>query len=104
MASPPGFRGRRRRTFGGAFAFRDFDVLIDGRIDELVHLAAGPFDLDAINLRGLANTKNLTRIMRREKTAAAGFQSRALHAAGRPRDDRADRARIARSEERRAGK
>src|SRR5215813_11637623 len=95
MALPPGLRGRRRGGFDAALAFDDLDVLIDRRVDELVHLAAGPFDLDAVNLGSLAGAQNFSRVVRRQKTAPGGFKTRTLPAARRPSDDRPDRVGIA---------
>src|SRR5262249_62323969 len=95
MALTPGPRGSRRGGFDAALAFDDFDVLIDRRVDEPVHLAAGPFDLDAVNLGRLAGAQNFSRVVRRQKTAPGGFQTRTLHAARGPGDDRPDRVGVA---------
>src|SRR5262245_5261857 len=89
------FGRRRGRRLHNAFAFDDFDVLIDRRIRYLVHFAARPFDLDAVDLRRLTGAQNFARVVRRQIAAAAGLQPRTLHAARRPRYDRAYRAWIA---------
>src|SRR4030095_3648246 len=62
---------------------------------EFVPLTARPFYLDAVDLRRLAGAQNFARVVRRQVAAAAGLQTRTLHAARRPREDRADRAGVA---------
>src|SRR6266545_2982836 len=89
------FCRRRGGRLHNAFAFDDFDVLINRRIGEIVHLTARPFYLDAVDLRRLAGAQNFARVVRRQIAAAAGLQTRTLYAARRPRDDRADRAGVA---------
>src|SRR5215510_9420091 len=89
------FCRRRGGRLHNAFALDDFDVLINRRIGEFVHLTARPFYLDAVDLRRLSGAPNLARVVRRQVAAAAGLQTRTLYAARRPRDDRADRAGVA---------
>ena len=56
---------------------------------------AAAINLHPIDLRGLANAKNLPRVMRRKIAAAVVLQSRSHDAAGRPVDSRANRVAIA---------
>src|ERR1043166_7219473 len=76
------------------FAFDYFQILSDWWVDQLIDLPARPFDFDAVHLRRRTHAENLTRIVRREITAARGLETPDLLAAVFPRDDRADRAGI----------
>src|SRR5438270_10608601 len=78
-------------------AFTDRRVTIYGEAGQPVDSSAGrrPADFEPIQLLCRAQTDHLARVVRRQVTASAAFQSRALDAAGRPRQPRANRVAVA---------
>src|SRR5437763_6534795 len=78
-------------------AFTDRRVTIYGEAGQPVDSSAGrrPADFEPIQLLCRAQTDHLARVVRRQVAAYAAFLSRALDAAGRPRQPRANRVAVA---------
>lgn len=81
----------RRSALRQALTLDYFEISINRRIQELVHLAARPVNLQILNLRRRTKSQNLARVMRREITSAARLQPAVLYAASLPCDKSADR-------------
>src|ERR1041385_7808329 len=86
---------RRRIAFVDAFAFDHLDVNVNRWISEPVDFAAGPANLDPINLFRPAQTEYFPGIVRRKITAASCLQTTSLYASGLPGNHRPGSGRIA---------
>src|SRR5438067_8513473 len=84
-----------RSTLRDALAFNHLLISINRRICELVNFAAGPANLDIVNLFRRAQTQYFSGIVRREVAAARSLQTASLHAARLPSDYRSNGRRVA---------